>query len=87
MFHRLKLKRESEPNEAVMMAAVEAANPDLTPVVTRARSVGLPWANIMRIIFLFGPEAMALLTKILDALFEPEPTPTPPDGVVTPPQK
>lgn len=87
MFERLRLRRESGPNDAVMMEAVEAANPEAVPVVTRARAVGLPWANILRIIFLFGPEAIALLEKILDALFDDETPPTPPDVPATLPLK
>jgi hypothetical protein len=42
-------------------------------VIDDARAAGIPWATIFQLLVQYGPQAWAVLQKILDALKTPAP--------------
>lgn len=57
--------------EAAMTAQITEANPSLGATVSEARAVGISWLTIFQILITYGPQAMAVIRAIIDALKTP----------------
>lgn len=67
----MHLDKSHHKAEAELHALITAAHPSLGTAVGDARAVGIPWLTIMQIIVQYGPQAMAIIRAIIDALKTP----------------
>ena len=69
--HRAEQELKAEIIKAAMKVGIDKGVID--DALTLARAAGLPWGTIIALMIQYGPQFLALLKQIMDALNTPAP--------------